>query len=212
MILGARTGALAKSGGGIPSGWVEVEWLKTSGDGAYIDTGLFGESGTRIKVDSFSAVESSGAEIYLGIFERNKFIQVYRNGKYFACGYGNSGYEIYRPAVPLVFGQSYSLELFLGDGDQWMTIDGGDKLRPTSALHGTFTTSATFCIGKNYSFAPYPKIRFGKFEFENSVMRISIVPVRNILTSEGAMCDILTGEIYHNAGTGSFIIGPDKTT
>ena len=211
-MMGARTGAWAKSGGDIPSGWVEVEWLQTSGDGAYIDTGLFGESGTRIKVDSFSAVESSGAEIYLGIFAAQKFIQVYRNGQYFAFGYGNSGYEIYRPSVPLVFGKSYSIEVFLGDGDQWMTIDGGDKLRPTSALQGTFTTSVTFCIGKNYSFLPYPQIRFGKFEFENSVMRISLVPVRNILTSDGAMCDILTGKIFSNAGTGSFIVGPDKTT
>ena len=211
-MLGARTAAWAKSGGGIPSGWVEVEWLKTSGDGAYIDTGLFGESGTRIKVDSFSAVESSGAEIYLGISARNKFIQVYRNGQYFSFGYNNSGYEIYRPAVPLVFGQSYSIEVFLGDGDQWMTIDGGDKLRPTSAFNGTFTTSVTFCIGKNYSFLPYPKIRFGKFEFENSVMRISLVPVRNATTNEGAMFNILTGEIFRNAGNGSFIVGPDKTT
>ena len=38
------------------------------------------------------------------------------------------------------------------------------------------------------------------------------VPVRNATTNEGAMCNILTGDIYHNAGTGSFIIGPDKTT
>lgn len=30
--------------------------------------------------------------------------------------------------------------------------------------------------------------------------------------TEGAMYDRVSGQLYRNAGTGAFIIGPDKTT
>jgi hypothetical protein len=53
------------------------------------------------------------------------------------------------------------------------------------------------------------KLKYLKI-YENNILVQDLVPVRK--GNVGYMYDMVSGKIFENAGTGSFILGPDKAT
>ena len=66
-------------------------------------------------------------------------------------------------------------------------------------INGTATgTNTENCWGRCYSFKIY----------DNDVLVLDLIPVR--INQEGCMYDKLSKKLFRNAGTGQFVLGPDK--
>ena len=220
MMLGARTGAWAKSGGGVPSGWVEVEWLKRN-SGAYINTGVFVNRDIKTSV-RFSYDGTSRSYYQYPIGSSNY------DGSTGNCGFYTAALEDwsttwvslwYREKIDMSWQEGVVYESS-NDGNVFsLKADGvvvfEDFAVPKKSSDFTYPNPISlFGIlsdSGSLSSAFYGRLYSAFLDDTRGEVR-DFVPVRNATTNEGAMCNILTGDIYHNAGTGSFIIGPDKTT
>ena len=220
MMLGARTAAWAKSGGGIPSGWVEVEWLKRN-SGAYINTGVFvnrdiktsvrfsydgtsrkyyqhpigssGYNGSTGSFGFFTAALEDWSTAWVSLWNRRKIDVSWQEGVVYESS--NDGNVFSLKADGVVVFEDFAVPKKSSDFTYPNPISLFGILYDSGSLNNAFK-------GRLYS----------AFLDDTRGEVRDFVPVRNATTNEGAMCNILTGEIYHNAGTGSFIVGPDKTT
>ena len=219
MMLGARTAAWAKSGGRIPSGWVKVEYIESDGV-QLIDTGLIGTSD--IKIHSKCALVYT-KDIYPAMWgarknSKDNDFQIYYNVSTaggsptsFILRTGRDQKQINASSLGIsgnLLGAVLDIETYSGH----ISVNRHEFTTPSF----NFTTPhsiSMFCEWTIYRNENFGAFRYYIFEaWRNGSQLISLIPVRNATTNEGAMCDILTGDIYHNAGTGAFIIGPDKTT
>ena len=220
-MLGARAGAWAKSGAPLPYD-EEVEWIESSRN-EFIDSGIIGTSGIEVtsKCDLLYMTENYAAMWGSRASSRINDFQVYYNN-------------------PSVGGTPYSIVLRTG-GDQKeisassLGIEGSllDKTLDITARSGTiivngitfstplfnFTTPHSICLFCEYTIGTYGN--FGRFRYRSwsakydGVFVSDLIPVRFTNengVSEGAMYDRVSGQLFRNAGTGAFIIGPDKTT
>lgn len=216
MMLGARTGAWAKAGT-IPSGWVEVEWVRSTYGGSvtlmpttYIDTGVVGNVPMKFKAKVlFPEVVDNSA--FFGA--RNGTNGRFQGGTspagptagHFAVGYGSSLYYYGNVTKETLYDLSFDYKV----GSQKFSINESD----TYEHHSTesITTNRNiwlFACNSTTGWHGTGDVMIYSFEIEG--LR-NFVGVRNITNDEVAMCDILTGEIYHNAGSEAFTCGPDKT-
>ena len=220
MMLGARAAAWAKSGGGIPSGWVEVEWLKGN-SGAYINTGVFVNRDIKTSV-RFSYDGTSSLYYQYPIGSSNY------NGSTGSFGFHTASLESWSTTWVALWNRR-NFDMSWQEGVVYESSNNGNVF---SLKADGVVVFEDFAVAKRSSDFTYPNpiSLFGMLNDSGSLMNVfsgrlysaflddtrgevrDFVPVRNATTNEGAMCNILTGDIYHNAGTGSFIIGPDKTT
>ena len=221
MQLAARAGAWAKSGAPLPYD-AEVEWIESTGT-EFIDSGIIGTSGIE--------VTSKCALLYMtNVYSAMWGSRVNSRVNDFQVYYNN----------PSVGGTPYSIVLRTGSDQKEISasslgIEGSllDKTLDITARSGTiivngitfptplfnFTTPHSillFCQYSNNTHANFGRFRYRSWSAKYDGVFVSdLIPVR--LTnengvSEGAMYDRVSGQLYRNAGTGAFIIGPDKTT
>ena len=214
MMLGARTGAWAKAGT-IPSGWVEVEWVRSTYGGSvtlmpttYIDTGVVGNVPMNFKAKVLFPEAIKNSAIFGARNGTNGRFQggISQTGDHFAVGYGS---HLYYNDGNVTKETLYDLSFYYKVGLQKLSINESD----TYEHHSTESIITNrniwlFACNSNTGWYGTGDVRIYSFEIEG--LR-HFVGVRNIATDEVAMCDILTGEIYHNAGSGAFTCGPDKT-
>ena len=121
-----------------------------------------------------------------------------------------------------------SLQIGMGSSDKLvhtLTIDAPnntvseDETSYSFMMSGLVPSISIWLFGRNSDFPSY--IRFTKIRiysckiYQNGIIVSDFIPVRFINKrgeTEGAMFDRVSGQLYRNAGTGAFIIGPDKTT
>ena len=213
-MLGARTGAWAKAGT-IPSGWVEVEWVRSNYGGSttlmpttYIDTGIVGNAPMKFKARILFPNVVKNSAFFGARNGTNGRIQggVSPDGTHFVVGYGSSLYHDGNVMKDTLYDLSFDYKV----GFQKFSINESD----TYEHHSTESIITNrniwlFACNSNTEWYGTGDVRIYSFEIEG--LR-HFVGVRNIATDEVAMCDILTGETYHNAGSGAFTCGPDKTT
>ena len=219
-MLGARTAAWAKSGGGVPSGWVEVEWLKRN-SGAYINTGVFVNRDIKTSVRfSFDGTSRSYYQYPIGSSNYN--------GSTGSFGFFTAGLEKWSSSWVSLWNRR-DISVSWQEGIVYESSNDGNVF---SLKADGVVVFEDFAVPKKSSDFTYPNpiSLFGILNDSGSLNNgfngrlysaflddtrgevRDFVPVRNATTNEGAMCNILTGEIYHSAVTGSFIVGPDKTT
>lgn len=215
MMLGARTAAW--SGKRLPYD-AEVEWLEGTGT-QYIDTGIYAVNniiveGSVILAD-YTAINTTRVIIgtdFTGsgwtfvirqVIKADKnFLHVMFGGWWTECPRNES----LDAGVVATFRYDREGKIFVVNGD----------------IVGTPTPSDfsqhKILIGKNmnqgFSKLPSLKIVDIKMHIGNDPVR-DFIPVRFTNengVSEGAMFDKMSGQLYRNAGTGAFVIGPDKTT
>lgn len=220
MLVAARTGAWAKSVGGVPSGWVEVEWLNGMGK-AYINTGVFVnrdiKTSVRFSYDGtsrsyyqhpigssnydgstgsfgfFTAALEDWSTAWVSLWNRRKTSVSWQEGVVYESS--NDGNVFSLKADGVVVFENFAVPKKSSDFTYPNPISLFGILHDSGSLNNVFR-------GRLYS----------AFLDDTRGEVRDFVPVRNATTNEGAMCNILTGEIFRNAGTGSFIVGPDKTT
>ena len=207
MLIGANLLFTTKKRGGIPSGWVEVEYIESTGT-QYIDTGFLPGDNCGIRA-KFMTMITNEDKIVVGCrssVNQRWWINIGRYYIYY-------GWGIYKITTDLVkVGSVHECFLNYMNSQTYSTASGYED----SELFGKYEIAQSnrsaymFAANDAGNAGLLCKARMYYCEFtRGDGIEMSFVPVRNATTNEGAMCDILTGEIYHNAGTGSFVIGPD---
>ena len=202
MMVGARTAAW--SGKALPY-YCEVEYLESTGT-QYIDTGvkanktqvvdivaiclqpgfLFG-SRLRINNDQSSVIFEDTSDGLLGVTYGNKYIA--RSIKFTT----NTEYKIHIENKNTIinnvnYNNEYGSSYFSGNMFLFTINNGG------SAHLGSYAVN---------------RIKSFSVKEEGTLVR-DFIPVR--VGDVGYMYDRVSGQLFRNAGTGAFIIGPDKTT
>ena len=211
MMLGARTAAW--SGKPLPYD-AEVEYLESTGT-QYIDTGFKADRSTVVKCALsvvrratngyvvWGAAKGDGSS---GLYDAVALAEKYNNQStlFLLDTYNNNN------AQSISYGQDLLVECVLSDGS--ITING------TTTSHKYYVLNKTadypiWVFGENLAgnlFRPSQiKLRFLQI-MSNGVLVRDFIPVRR--GNVGYLYDSVTGELFGNAGTGAFVIGPDKTT
>jgi len=187
----------------------EVEYLESTGT-QWIDTGILADENTSIKATlktistgnkNWFGGSVSGSASYASGFCFNS----YSNSQieYF---FGRSGWKVV--SIPDIVGRVFDLEF----GKNAVVIDGSTISTPSHYTFDEQTKTITIFVrnggtgyidGQLYSFQIY----------QNNILVRDMTPVRftnELGQSEGAMYDRVSGKLFRNKGTGSFIYGPDK--
>lgn len=184
----------------------EVEYLRSSGT-QWIDTGIVPTAQTNIAI-KFLTTYLSGSDS-LGIFgcrvaSNNKsfLLLQYKNGNsnLFRWDYSNSLYNIV----------SVTSGWHIATNDRASITLDGTRYARTTQFSPTTNKIFLFCVNQNGSpFILHTALDIASFSVtENGVVILDLIPVR--VGQVGYMYDKVSGQLFGNAGTGDFIVGPDK--
>ena len=211
MMLGARTAAW--SGKSLPYD-AEVKYLESSGT-QWIDTRATANSNLSVEIKManvgtpWTNVNPIGAILTEPRCRHHinfspKYEVTYYFGKNDTCRISSN----YMPADAEIFTfkvDAISKEFTFG------TVLG-------TFPNDTFDTGLSYWLfGRNGTTTPYLgslRIYSAKL-WDGNILARDFIPVRFTNErgeTEGAMYDRVSGELFGNAGTGAFVIGPDKTT
>ena len=211
MIKGSR---MMMKGGGAPTPPLpydaEVDYLESTGT-QWIDTGIHATQNTTAKIKCAWMTTTNDNTVF-GADNGNTwtgFILMQNTGIRFIKGGPTNTYA--QRWTTFSAGQTYDIEC----SQNGVVIDG--KLY---SFNGT--PRAEFYVNKPISLFGWwrnaqpwggnVRIAYVQF-FENGSIVRDFMPVRftnELGQSEGAMYDRVSGQLFRNAGTGAFVIGPDK--
>lgn len=184
----------------------EIEYLESEG-GAYIDTGVIPSSDIRLTIDGFYP-STAGANLVHGVIDQNE--STYRrfhigisNG-YFQGGVGTSYGNITN--------QSMGRRLLIISGrDSTASVESSGS---TSSFTGnsTYPTIPIYLFARNFSGTASNMHDFRLYSadiysYSRNEKIMDLIPVRKGQT--GYLYDKVSGTLFGNLGTGSFILGPD---
>lgn len=181
----------------------EIEYLESSGT-QYIDTKIKPDSNTGIKAHVYNL---SSSDLYI-LGQRNnsgntRWI-VGHNTVSFYMGYGD--WAILSPQIPsdvavVTLNYNNDKKFTVTSGSNYGEIALSSSLSFTPAynikLFGYYGYKASNWTGRMY----YVKVTQG------STLTLDLIPVR--IGQIGYMYDKVSGQLFGNAGTGDFILGPD---
>ena len=191
----------------------EIEYLESSGT-QYIDTGIKGNTLFKYII-SYRLTERMGAPLF-GM--RNQ--ATYSQGPVFSYTYGRQN-----DLVLYVNNSSHTNrddnyfygkndlnehELVIDFKNNILTIDGNSApvLRVPQAFETTYNM---YLFSNNVAGTTSPPIKSRMYSykvFNDNLLVQVLIPVR--VGNVGYMYDKVSGQLFGNAGTGSFILGPDK--
>ena len=210
MMLGSRTGAW--SGKALPYD-AEVEWIGKGELGNYIDTGVEVLPDTHYQIKSRLSTGIASENYAIG--QTHLSLNTCCAGSYFHYNELRIGYRLNNAA-----GRSVDLSginEYLADYQpniQTISVNGSVVARASQA--SVIAGGGNIAIGKRGTIEADTNTKYYYISIivDGKLVR-DLIPVRFTNEngeSEGAMYDKVSGQLYRNAGTGAFIIGPDKTT
>lgn len=218
-MIAARQIFLGCGGGAKLPYDAEVEYLRNTGLTQYIDTGILGGPGLRVKttIRPLQRVNDTWA---IGSIDTNARIYVvyqYKSGS--GGGYWGGGYGTYfngTDDTSFQNNQLQTLDVQFTETEQILSIDGIEKKRwVKDQFYGTVTRSLWLFgrRGTNTSDTNAFHCEIGETKiWMNGVPVRDFIPVRftnELGQSEGAMYDRVSGQLFRNQGTGAFLYGRD---
>lgn len=189
----------------LPAGYTEVEYIEASSvwpGGQYIDTRFVPNQNTRIIADfqivslswQFKAIFGERSDTGDGFF-------LYSQDGIFTAMYGNSYIGIGNTV-------SEATERHICDlNKNVLTFDETTKTFPVQNFTGAETLTLC-CLNQNGSQSMYGNIRcFSCQIYNNGIIARDLVPCINPKSAVG-LYDLVSGDFYGNAGTGTFAAGP----
>lgn len=173
----------------------EVEYLETDGS-AYINTGAKIYNDTSVVVVWYSNYSTSTASYFFGSdSSTDRF--------YFREYNGNASYSIgswwLNTNISTV--GTHTIEM----SNNGISVDGTASSRTGAAKTG----DGNFCLFHVAAGNSPSGMRCYSCKiYQNGVLVRDYIPVR--VGTEGAMYDRVSGQLFRNAGTGDFVLGPDK--
>lgn len=198
MLVAARAGAWSPSGAPLPYD-AEVEYLESTGT-QYIDTGYSNSQCPYFSLDVQPLTTNVDATMF-GAFTDGCTVQQY-NGRW---RWFDGGWTLTN--IPVDITRTTNITR---NANGWF-VDGEITITPRY-LNGVLS-SVLFGVNlkgeKKADKRPIRVNRLSMFD-KNSSLVADFIPIRK--GNIGYMFDRVSGELFGNAGTGAFIIGPDKTT
>ena len=205
-----------QAGGRIPSDYQEVEWIKPSASGAYINTGVLQGGGVGVKTRILYG--GVGTSYYFGAILgglRGIGFEVGRNvDKGVASIYCSSG-KMEVSAAIIGYNTWYVVaENYLGDGK--LTIDGDDYTG--TAVFGAASNKEIVLCGLNIN----GTVRTSVSSIGETLLTDAAETTRDLVPCyrksdnvvgmydlAGSICPLTDSPFYTNAGSSSFLVGPD---
>ena len=191
----------------LPDGVVAVEYLESTGS-QYIDTGFYFLSRSDTIQMEYIVTDTSynGWQWIMGanVSAASYGVRMYAPGSRCQFVYLNNGTN-----YPLE-DQAYSIHTVLFNG-QGVFGDGELKNSSSASISGRVVGYIFACnnngtpVGGHARIFSYRHTRFGEDVLD-------LIPIRFLNHEgiwEGAMYDLVSGDLFMNAGSGSFLIGPD---
>ena len=221
MMLGARTAAW----GGNPLPYdAEVEWLEEGPTGSYIQTDIPTTKNTScaVSLEVVNATKMYDGSVCCAIYG----LGLSWNFRSYGLFYSTQLNQSHRGKLNFHGNNAILSDVIQTDDpvrfDVYISANGSDIVNVSC---GSFSRNASienikdsgrFVLLWNRSNKLPVKTRLVEvvFSADNAILG-SFIPVRfttELGVSEGAMYDKVSGQLYRNAGTGAFVIGPDKTT
>lgn len=195
----------------------EVEYLRSTGT-QYINTGVILQRADLCRMDivcTFYKGGISNCNGLSGYVYRGPHVGIGSTNTFFYCAnYRDSNYDTYTDTAALL-GVPYHYKLDIKNS----TLIIEDYINDTEVYH-----TDNIRKSQNSPQRTVPMILFGYYStavaarateiykatiYEDDVLLRDFIPVR--VGQVGYMYDKVTGQLFGNAGTGSFILGPDKT-
>lgn len=201
--------------GAIPADCVEVQYLESTGT-QYIDTGVYfcisDSRSPKIRFDYAMTQKDSSTPRLLGYVNSPALMQVYYD----------SGSDTIRwqplPNTTTIYSTGYAW-----DANRHSTVvdfttsaitisEDGETLATGICKRINISSRPMYLFARNNNGAAanFASYQLYGFSYDDGVQKLNLVPVRRTTDGLGYMCDTLTGTLYGNAGTGAFVIGPDK--
>ena len=216
MIIAAHQTMLAPQGGALPYD-AEVEYLESTGT-QYIDTGLVVTPAMRMDVDmavtdwdasQYSLTGASGIRFTFGKGYTGSSTSSGNATKLY-FGLGDRNQPISSINLANIKGERHTFSLD-AETKYWYLDGAGDYIVSV----GTITTGTRPIMLLAQSTNDNGSVRgqqaaklYGATFTDNGVLVRSFVPVR--VGQTGYLFDRVSGQLFGNAGTGAFTIGPDK--
>lgn len=186
----------------IPSYLTRIEYLESTGT-QYVDTGIYSDATTIFSVDAqFTSWNTTSPECFGSYNNR------------FAFGKINSTETTYKFIVQTRTAISPSISL--DTNRHVFVIDAPSGVAKIDTTSKSFLRSITrssnplWLFNRSGASAPCNARVFGCKIEQNGVLVRDFVPVRDGQT--GYLYDRVSGQLFGNAGTSDFILGPDKTS
>lgn len=181
----------------------EIEYLESEGN-AYINTGIKASGNIRFRTTlyNFFIAQNEGGWCFGaadGYLNKAFGILINRNDKRVHFRYSNKDYSLQQYSA---YPQNATVEI--GNGIiQIVGIGNSYSIE-------TFTSNYSFLLFKYNNGGSYfnSKTKMGATYITNGVTTLDLIPVR--VGTTGYMYDKVSGQLFGNAGTGQFILGPDK--
>ena len=186
----------------------EVEYLQSSRT-QWIDTGVAGQSG--IDMDfGFSLTSIGSAQAIGGCWTdlQSLYVGIVRANGYFAYHYGNTDNAIVQ-IQRVATNTYYHVQAHLYNGEQYYILNGNKSA--VGAIAGNFVSPLNIHLFRiNASTPTYSNgVRIYALKiYVNGVLVRDYIPVRK--GTVGYLYDRVSGKLFGNAGTGDFVVGPDK--
>ena len=189
----------------------EVEYLESSGT-QWIDTGIVRNLSTKIRyittIMPMTASSTTNGPRALYVGTQGYFYFGYINGMLQAgqSGAGSTG-------IPISFNQFYNIDVTFDPILKQMNIEcNGITKQYSNFTYSNVPTNATvwlFRINNDTVCVGASRFKATKI-YKNDILVMDFIPVR--VGTIGYMYDKVSGQLFGNAGTGDFILGPDKTS
>lgn len=197
----------------IPDGYTRVEYLESTGT-QWIDTGIGYTKSTKVESrfrktstvgignNLFGSGSSFGSSDDFSLWcEKNTGLAIHMPYPYVDSGYKMTSVSINNDVV---FTADLEKRVFTLN-DQSYTVGG-------TTTSGSNNHILLYTFGPGYSYTSYfiGRIYYWK-QWDNGTLVRSFIPVRDE-NNVGYMYDEVTGQIFGNAGSGSFVVGNDLPT
>ena len=199
MMEAVRNGAWAKSGAPLPYD-AEVEYLESTGT-QWIDTGIMPTRTIKSVFDYQLTSQTAGRGLF-GSYETSKHYYIYQNSATaFEVGFGGNESNAFMSDLYL-----HEIEF----NNLTVLVDGKTVYTGDSYFASYKYTLPLFTIRSGNTIYEGSSAKIFYLEiYDDGVLVRDFIPVR--VVTVGYMYDRVSGQLFGNAGTGEFIIGPDKT-
>lgn len=202
----------------IPRGYRRIEYLESTGT-QWVDTGV-------LPVASAQRVVLAGEFVTVG--SNNRFLGSYNGstrsftgqsgGSAKTCGIGQGSADIFPSGFPsITAGMAFAMDLTAGDGAYSYAVNGVTASGAYSGSRANGVTMGLFAMkyssgttSPEWVYDGTMRVRSCQIYTGDTLVR-SFIPCKNA-SGEAGLWDNVEGVFYANAGTGSFVAGPELAT
>lgn len=201
----------------VPMGYTELEYIESTGT-QWIDTGIYGTEHHGLEIEfSFTALNSNYTGRLCGVRTGSEVKDAFA---YISTYLGNLApsttyYVSSNNGVPYISAQNLDLNKHIIsvniENDQKSYFDNTEIA--TSGQTTPYTHSVTTCIFRAYNASAYDSPTYAKVYSvkitDKSTLVRNFIPARRNSDNVVGMWDTVTQTFFTNAGSGTFVAGPD---